>query len=127
MAGRHAERSKSRRNSVSPILKGKLARQIYLRRRYFASGISRQSFVKRGNEGAALKSCSRRKKSRSVLAFTATLRGGPGNGKPDSRSVENCHRLRNANGHGATAAIASATRAPRAFLSNFTQPVESGP
>src|SRR5215813_11747448 len=37
-------------------LKGKLAHQIYLRARYFASGISRQGFVKRGNKGAALKS-----------------------------------------------------------------------
>src|SRR5262249_48868159 len=56
MAGRYAERSKSRCNSVSPIPKGKIARQIYLRARYFASGISRQGFVKRGNKGAALKS-----------------------------------------------------------------------
>src|SRR5262245_55891679 len=37
-------------------LKGKLAHQIYLRARYFASGISRQGFVKRGNKGAVLKS-----------------------------------------------------------------------
>ena len=50
------ERSKSRCNSVSQIPKGKLADQIYLRPRYFASGISRQRFVKRGNKGAALKS-----------------------------------------------------------------------
>ena len=50
------KRSKSRCNSVSQIPKGKLADQIYLRARYFASGISRQRFVKRGNKGAALKS-----------------------------------------------------------------------
>src|SRR5262249_8254117 len=56
MAGRHAERSKSRCNSVSPVPKGKLARQIYLRARYSASGISGQRFVKRGNKGAPLKS-----------------------------------------------------------------------
>src|SRR5262249_40692531 len=37
MAGRHTERSKSRCDSVPPIPKGKLAHQIYLRARYFAS------------------------------------------------------------------------------------------
>src|SRR5215831_7699614 len=54
MAGRHAERSQSRSNSVSPISKGKLARQIYIRARYFASGASRQRFVQLGSEAAAL-------------------------------------------------------------------------
>src|ERR1043166_3114597 len=37
MAGRPTERSKSRCDSVPPIFKGKLAHQIYLRARYFAS------------------------------------------------------------------------------------------
>src|SRR5262245_26417545 len=37
MAGRHTERSKSRCDSVPPIPKRKLAHQIYLRARHFAS------------------------------------------------------------------------------------------
>src|SRR4029450_10754042 len=37
MAGRHAERSKSHCDSVSQVSKGKLAHQIYLRARHFAS------------------------------------------------------------------------------------------